>query len=283
MKIVLFIGYLPVIFKIEKAQNLFAVVSDIHSNIEAFDAVLADIKSKNINTIYCLGDIVGYGPNPLECTRKVADLCKFSIVGNHDYALVENSAWGFNKKAIDAIEYTRKVMSPGFFSSFFGDKKRLWAYLKNMQKVQKVEHFTFVHGSPLDPVFEYVTYEDADHLGFGYVKDFEGMFKEFDHICFNGHTHRPLVIVQEKNEYKAYRPEDIDGQYQIQKDVKALINAGSVGQPRDGNPHACYLTVNDDKLVQYHRIPYDIEKTAQKIYAIAELHDALGKRLFAGE
>ncbi|PCJ62844.1 MAG: phosphoesterase [Planctomycetota bacterium] len=261
---------------------MFAVVSDIHSNIEAFSVVLEDIKSKEIDTIYCLGDIVGYGPNPLECTRLVQQNCKFSIVGNHDFALVENSTYGFNKTASGAIDYCRKVMFPGFFS-FLNDKKKLWEFLKEMKKVEVVDNFKFVHGSPLDPVFEYVRLEDTEHLGFGYTLDFENMFKEFEHVCFNGHTHQPLVIIQEETEYKGYKPEDINGEYQIKEGVKALINAGSVGQPRDCNPQACYLTIDDNQLVKFNRLDYDVDKTAKKILDEPGLDDKLGHRLFLGE
>jgi len=261
---------------------LFAIVSDIHANLEAFSVVLEDIRSKGIETVYCLGDIVGYGPNPIECTRLVVKNCKFSIVGNHDYALIEGSTYGFNSKASNAIVFTRRVMMPGFFS-FLNDKKKLWAYLKNMKNTQKVDNFYFVHGSPLDPIFEYVQHEDTEHLGFGYTKDFEKMFQEFEHICFNGHTHKPLVIVQENNEYKSYIPENMNNEYQIKPGVKAMINAGSVGQPRDNNPNACYITVDDKNLVKYIRLKYDVEATAKKIYNNPDLHDWLGERLAKGE
>ena len=243
-----------------------AIISDIHANLEAFQAVLADIKEQGIDEIYCLGDVVGYGPNPRECIDLVMS-CKACLLGNHDQGALFDPE-GFNAGAERAIFWTRKMLETGDAA---GNERR-WEFLGELPRRIKEGELLFVHGSPRNPLNEYVFPEDIYNQ-----RKMERIFALIERYCFQGHTHIPGVFSEDLS-FKA--PPEIDFRYKL-GEQKVLINVGSVGQPRDGDNRACYVVLNDSH-VQFRRVEYDFSKTAAKIYDIPDLDNFLGDRLRDG-
>ena len=251
----------------------FAMISDIHSNIEALTRVFADIEEQGITEILCLGDVVGYGPNPVECTDLVMTKSRVTLKGNHDEALV-HGAYAFNVRAQKAIDWTRDQLKPGFFSG--SAVRRRWEYLTNLPLRHEEYGFQFIHGSPRDPTNEYIL---ATEIGFGPNDKFEEIFASFDKALFVGHTHLPCVITAD---YETATAGDLNYEWSMsENDVKVIVNIGSVGQPRDRDNRACYAIVDDDKI-RWRRVEYDFSKTIDKISRITQLDDALGARLKEG-
>ena len=244
-----------------------AIISDIHSNLEGLEAVLADIQSQEISEIFCLGDVIGYGPNPRECIDLVMQT-KVCILGNHDQGALFDPE-SFSSGAERAIFWTRDQLETGN-----GDPQatRRWDFLAELPRNHREEKMQFVHGSPRNPLNEYVFPEDIHN-----VKKFEKLFSLIQGTCFVGHTHIPGVFSESRN---FFRPPHIEYKYQLGNE-KTLINVGSVGQPRDGDPRSCYVVL-EDTTVNFRRVEYPFEKTAEKIHAIAELDDFLGDRLKLG-
>jgi len=252
---------------------LQAVVSDIHSNLEAMKVVLDDLLSKNISDIICLGDIVGYGPNPRECID-LATAFRISLLGNHEEALMEElRTHGFNPKATGAREWTYSQLDI-FHSQYKEENKRRWDFIGEMKHEYEENGVVYVHGSPCEPTREYIYPREALM-----ASKMERIFAAFETVCFVGHTHMPGVFTPD---LRFLRPEELGHLYRIPRDHKVLINVGSVGQPRDGDPRACYL-IWDGKAVVWRRLSYDAEKTAQKIFAIEGLDRTLGVRLRTGK
>ena len=249
----------------------FAVISDIHSNIEALQAVMDDIDRREIETIYCLGDVVGYGPDPEACVDLVQERCTFAIRGNHDDALF-NGADRFNPYARGAIRWTRDRLRPGFLRPRVNQRR--WRYLQEMSEEERVDDFYFVHGSPRDRLNEYIYRED---VFFNVDPKLQAIFDVVDRVLFVGHTHLPVVI---SDALRTYQPSEDQPQCRLQ-DEKYIINVGSVGQPRDRDPRACYVEYDAD-VVHYHRIEYDIEAVIRKIAKYDALDPILGSRLLDG-
>jgi predicted phosphodiesterase len=264
-----------------------ALISDIHANLEALEVVLADIKAQGIGEIYCLGDIIGYGPNPRECIDLVMEHCIFSLLGNHDQGALFDPD-GFNIGAERAIFWTREQLESPFDRS---NNERRWEYLGELPRTYRNGPFLFVHGSPRNPLSEYIFPEDIYNH-----RKMERLFQLVERYCFQGHTHVPGVFTEG---FQFYAPEEIDHEYTL-GDGKVMINVGSVGQPRDGDPRACYVILEDGQSegdgsgegpggspsgpvrLTFRRLPYDFEATIQKIYAIPELEPFLGDRLRQG-
>jgi len=246
---------------------LRAIISDIHGNLEALQAVLADIKAQGIDEILCLGDIVGYGPNPRECIDQVQQHCQICLLGNHDQGALFDPE-GFNAGAERAIFWTRKMLETG---DARGAELR-WEFLGELPRMHKDGDFLFVHGSARNPLNEYVFPEDIYNQ-----RKMESIFALVPKYCFQGHTHIPGVFTEELN---FFSPEELDFQYQL-TNTKVLINVGSVGQPRNGDSRASYVVL-DPPLVQFRRVDYDFEATAAKIYDIPDLDNFLGDRLRDG-
>ncbi|MEZ6056708.1 MAG: metallophosphoesterase family protein [Planctomycetaceae bacterium] len=244
-----------------------AIISDIHGNLEALENVLADIKEQGADEIYCLGDIIGYGPNPRECIDLVMKHCKVSIIGNHDQAALFDPE-GFNPGAERAIFWTRHTLESGDAESV----ERRWEYLGELPRMRREEQYMFVHGSARNPLNEYVFPEDIYNQ-----RKMDRIFSLVPNICFQGHTHIPGIFGEDLS---FLAPEEFNHRYEIGTG-KVLVNVGSVGQPRDGDNRSCYVLV-DGKTVTYRRVPYDFEKTAAKIYPIPELDNFLGDRLRDG-
>ena len=245
-----------------------AVISDVHSNFESLEAVLADIDAQGITEIYCLGDIVGYGPNPCECIDLVMK-CDVCLLGNHDQGALFDPE-GFNTGAERAIFWTREQLeNPKNGSNV---NARRWDFLGELPRNRREEDRLFVHGSARNPLNEYVFPEDIYNQ-----RKMEKIFALIERKCFQGHTHVPGVFTEG---LRFHSPEEIDHEYRF-GDEKIMVNVGSVGQPRDGDSRSCYVVL-EDEVLRFRRVGYDIDKTIQKIYDIPELDNFLGDRLREG-
>jgi len=257
---------------------MFAILSDIHSNIEALTTVLADIEKRGIKTIYCLGDVIGYGPNPKECLDLIIKKTKWCVLGNHDYAVFYEPT-NFNYGAEQASFWTRAVLEseeekqPRDQRWGFLGKLPMRRTLKNKDKT-KPAIIDFVHASPRRPINEYIFPDDV------YTNPLKVrlLFERIKHVCFVGHTHMPGVFLDEPD---FYLPTELNNVYPIIDSEKAIINIGSVGQPRDKDNRASYVYVNDNK-VHFVRLEYDFKTTMKKILAIKELDNFHAERLRNG-
>lgn len=239
----------------------YAIISDIHSNLEALTAVYNDIKKQAVEEILCLGDIVGYGPNPNECIEIVRAECSVVITGNHDYACLERSeVEHFNVFASQSIFWTIEVLSD-----------LALIYLAELPFEKKVANFNLVHASPDNPsVWNYILTLDQAIYNFSYFDE---------QVCFVGHTHKPTIFVEtEGKEYSRERKKHI----KINKDERYLINVGSVGQPRDSNAAASYAIFDTDNMeYELRRVNYDFRKTQKKMME-SNLPNFLIERLASG-
>ena len=244
-----------------------ALISDIHANLIALEAVLRDIQAQGLTEIFCLGDVIGYGPDPCECLDKVIGLCQITILGNHDQAALFDPD-GFNPVALQAVYWTRKQLEGGEASS----TNRRWDFLGELPRTYNEGDYLFVHGSPREPTNEYVFPEDVYNQ-----RKMDAMFERIVKYCFQGHTHIPGIFTMER---EFLTPDDVSHQFRLGDD-KVMINVGSVGQPRDNDPRACYVVL-DDNIVNFRRVEYDVDATARKIYDTPDLDDTLGNRLRTG-
>jgi len=247
-----------------------AIISDIHGNYEALTSVLADIDGQGVDDLYCLGDIIGYGPNPRECLDEIMKRATVTILGNHDQAALFDPD-GFNPVALQAIYWTRDQLETSAGSPELIDKR--WDFLGERPRAKTEGKLLFVHGSPREPTNEYVFPEDVYNQ-----RKMDALFSRFDHYCFQGHTHIPGVFVESR---EFITPEECDMRYQL-GDGKVMVNVGSVGQPRDGNSDSCYIIIHDETEIEFRRVGYSVDTTADKIYAVAELDNMLGDRLKSG-
>jgi predicted phosphodiesterase len=250
-----------------------ALISDIHSNFEALTAVLEDIERQNVTDIYCLGDIIGYGPNPRECIDRVRQ-CQVVLLGNHDQGAMFDPD-GFNAPAEKAIFWTRSQLE---YSSEPRQKRaERWDFLAERPRMHKENGFLYVHGSARNPLNEYVFPEDIYNQ-----RKMDRIFALVDRYCFQGHTHVPGVFTEALPEdlYQFHAPDEIDFSHKLDN-RKTLCNVGSVGQPRDRDWRACYVLL-DGNTIRFRRVEYNVHKTIQKIKAIKELDDFLGDRLRDG-
>ncbi|MDH7599501.1 MAG: metallophosphoesterase family protein [Sedimentisphaerales bacterium] len=257
---------------------MFAILSDIHANLEALTAVLQDIARRQIKEIYCLGDVVGYGPNPVECLDLIIEKTRWCVLGNHDYATLYEPT-NFNYGAEQATFWTREVLEMRRDQ----DKNDLrWQFLGSlpMRKILKMDLegqevvMEFVHASPRRPINEYVFPDDV----YANPAKIRMLFDRIQHICFVGHTHMPGVFLEEPD---FYLPDELGQSYPIVEGEKAIINIGSVGQPRDRDNRASYVYV-DGNRVHFVRVPYDYETTIKKILAIEQLDRFNAERLRDG-
>jgi len=241
-----------------------AILSDIHGNLAAFEAVLEDIDRQKVDRIISLGDVVGYGPRPVECLKLVMERCAFSLLGNHEYAVLRGPE-GFNPIAVEAINWTKRQIT---------DPDQLF-YLSSLKAAKLEQNILYVHGSAEDPLMEYVR-DPEDHAQFvKFVEDLRRDFQRFD-LCFTGHNHRAFLGTTDAFLF----PHEVVSKFHV-KGRKLYICVGSVGQPRDDRPKSSYATFDGD-VVEYHRVAYDIERTAREIKA-AGLHPFLAERLFLGQ
>jgi predicted phosphodiesterase len=257
---------------------MFAVISDIHSNLEALTTVLGDIEKRGIKTIYCLGDVVGYGPDPRQCLDLIIDKTRWCVLGNHDYAALYEPT-NFNYAAEQASFWTREVLETDRQAA---SREKHWSFLGElpMRRTLKTKLgkdtaiIDFVHASPRRPINEYIFPDDV------YTNPIKVslLFEQVRHICFIGHTHLPGVFLDEPD---FYLPDELGDVYPIIEDEKAIINIGSVGQPRDKDSRASYAYVNEN-VVHFVRLEYDIKTTIKKIKAIEQLDNFQAERLLEG-
>lgn len=245
----------------------FAIISDIHANLPALRAVMDDIVGRGISRIVCLGDVVGYGPDPGECWRLVTEKCDIVIRGNHDHALGSGDMARFHPRARNAIVWTKKRLLEE------ADGEAIIEGIASLPRSESEGDFLFVHGSPAGPTMDYLLPGDSF--------DRQRMSREFalvEQYAFNGHSHIPGVI---QRGMRFMPPEALPGYRYRLGGKQAIVNVGSVGQPRDGNPKSCYITIQDGH-VNYHRVHYDAESVCRRIISIPDLDPFLGQRLLAG-
>lgn len=215
------------------------VISDVHANLVALDAVLADAGTWDV--VWSLGDLVGYGPQPNECIERLLDLEHVAIAGNHDWgALGKLDLAEFNVDARQANLWTRDRLSP-----------RSWSFLDTLPEVLVEGEFTLAHGSPRYPIWEYIVYASVACLNFQHFAT---------STCLVGHTHLPVVFVWSSDEAEDCRalPIHADGEVAL-GDERYIINPGSVGQPRDGDPRAAYLLLDTEtRAIEHRRVAYDV-------------------------
>jgi diadenosine tetraphosphatase ApaH/serine/threonine PP2A family protein phosphatase len=212
--------------------------------------------------------VIGYGPNPRECID-LAMKCNICLLGNHDQAALFDPE-GFNTGAERAIFWTRdQLEKPGEDPEV---QAKRWDFLGELPRNYREDGLLFVHGSPRNPLNEYVFPEDIYNK-----RKMEKIFSLVERFCFQGHTHVPGVFTES---LQFFSPEEINHQYRL-SDERAMFNVGSVGQPRDGDYRSCYVVLDED-LVTYRRVDYPVEQTIKKIYETPELDNFLGDRLREG-
>jgi diadenosine tetraphosphatase ApaH/serine/threonine PP2A family protein phosphatase len=268
---------------------LTALISDLHSNLPALETALADARSRGARRFVCLGDMIGYGARPRECLDLVMALCcsdardpagesgsgpleaGLCLQGNHEYALLE-SAEDFNPKARAAIEWTRTALNEGEERE---RSYRYWDFLGSLAPVERDERALFVHGSPRDPVREYILPRDVKNPG-----KMQDCYRRMDRpVCFVGHSHVPAVYFADGG---LHRPSGTEGPIDLGLEGRrAIVNVGSVGQPRDGDPRLSYALF-DGERVTFVRLEYDIASAAAAIRAVPELPEYLAERLAIG-
>ena len=225
----------------------YLILSDIHSNLEAFEAVLDD--AGPVDQVWCLGDVVGYGPDPNGCVAQLRSLDHLCVAGNHDWATVGKlDLSDFNPDAREANLWNRKHLSPSNL-----------AYLESLPETLVQGDFTLLHGSPRHPIWEYIIYASTAEVN----------FEHFDtRYCLVGHTHTPMIFRRHQREdgqdSEALAP-TLDQPLELGSE-RLIINPGSVGQPRDGDPRASYAILDDEGLtIEHRRVAYSWERTQAKM------------------
>jgi predicted phosphodiesterase len=248
-----------------------AILSDIHSNLPALEAVLESIDASGAEQIWCLGDVVGYGADPDECARLVAERCAVSLAGNHDLAVIEEiDVSTFSPAAADAVHWTQHNCA-----------ETTLAYLRGLKPADTGREVALYHASPRDPVWEYVLATDqaADCLAVQAAR-----------VSLIGHSHIALFFhdptdgAQGGAGADGVLGEQAWGGRELElSEGRWLVNPGSVGQPRDGDPRAAWLELDTELWsATYHRLDYDIGRAAAAILA-AELPKHLAERLYVGQ
>ena len=280
-----------------------ALISDIHANLEALQTVLADIDQR-IDTskgdqIWNLGDIIGYGPNPVECADLVAKRCRWSLLGNHDYGVLYEPT-NFNAVAERAAYWTREQFEAESARDQAGAVKR-WEFLGKLRVRVSEGPFLCVHGTPRRPINEYLFPEDAESSPGKMADIFKRIRSSGAHYCLVGHTHVPGVFTEDGDFYFAKEMKNQTWDFKLSsapaktdsdspdavegpRPERLVINPGSVGQPRDLDPRASYAIIDAEeaqdehgqpvirpRAVQFFRLEYDIATTRAKIAAVAEV------------
>jgi diadenosine tetraphosphatase ApaH/serine/threonine PP2A family protein phosphatase len=240
-------------------------------------AVLADIDARNIKQVICLGDVIGYGPEPRECMDLVISRSQTTLLGNHDYAVLFEPN-KFNIGAESACYWTRQQLDDEKDAALRAKRLDFMGsqIIKHVMdgKSWNVGEMVFVHASPRRPVNEYIFPDDV----YSNPARIASCFDRFSHVCFVGHTHVPGVFLETPD---FYSPDEVSGVWEFSGPRKVLINVGSVGQPRDRDPRASYVVV-EPGLARFVRVEYDVESVVQKVLAVPELDNYLGTRLRDG-
>jgi len=252
-----------------------AILSDIHSNLPALEAVLADVEGAGVGELWCLGDVVGYGAQPDECAGLVAERCTLCLVGNHDLAVLgELDISSFSPAASAAVRWTRESAKPETLD-----------FLRGLDPAEETRNVALYHASPRDPVWEYVLWPDQAA---------ECIAIQAARVSLIGHSHVALFFVMgEDRRPPGSQSPDVE---EVARGAQAgagtrldlsegrwLVNPGSVGQPRDGDPRAAWLELDTSKWeATYHRVEYEIDRAAAAIEA-TDLPEHLARRLYVGQ
>ncbi len=253
-----------------------AIVSDIHANLPALEVVLADAESAGVDQLWCLGDVVGYGAHPDECASLIAERCALCLVGNHDLAVLgELDDSAFSPAAAAAVRWTRETARPETIE-----------FLRGLAPADESRDVALYHASPRDPIWEYVLWPDQAA---------ECIAVQAARVSLVGHSHVALFFVVAENGDRGPRGQEIEledvargaqasaGTRLDLSEGRWLINPGSVGQPRDGDPRAAWMELDTDAWeATYHRVEYEIDRAAEAI-AASELPEHLAKRLYVGQ
>jgi predicted phosphodiesterase len=252
-----------------------AILSDIHANLPALEAVLGDVDGAGVAELWCLGDVVGYGAQPDECAELVADRCALCLVGNHDLAVLgELDISSFSPAAAAAVRWTQQSARDGTLD-----------FLRRLEPADESRDVALYHASPRDPVWEYVLWPDQAA---------ECIAVQAARVSLIGHSHVALFFVVAENRRPApgrsVEMEDAARGAQAGSGTRLdlsegswLVNPGSVGQPRDGDPRAAWLELDTDSWeATYHRVEYEIDRAAAAIEA-TDLPEHLARRLYVGQ
>ena len=225
----------------------YLVISDVHSNYPALQTVLTN--AAPFDAILFLGDLVGYGPNPNECVERLQEFSLTAIVGNHDWGVIGRAdLYVFNSDAHEAIMWTQREI--------YADNR---SFLSDLPTTVRIDDMMLAHGSPRDPIWEYLVDSYAAMESFK-AHDFQ--------LAFVGHTHLPLIFEWDEQAEEAHLilPE-LETPIEI-GDRRLIVNPGSVGQPRDGDPRASYVMLDTEaQTLVYHRVPYAVEMTQERMRA----------------
>ncbi|HCC68318.1 MAG TPA: hypothetical protein DEP99_00295 [Nitrospiraceae bacterium] len=223
----------------------YAIISDVHGNLEALKSVFKAISRGGVNSIWFLGDAVGYGPNPNECAAILKEKTQFQVAGNHDHAVIgRTDIEYFNPYAKAAIKWTKNIMT-----------EKNASILKDLPITKRIkdEGILLVHATPKEPQkWHYMfTLQDA-RLNFRFF---------LEKLCFIGHTHQPSIVEHSPRGKLTVYMDSVE----IKDNHRYIVNAGSVGQPRDGNPDASYVICSKNSI-EVKRVPYDILLTQKKMH-----------------
>jgi predicted phosphodiesterase len=241
----------------------YGLFSDVHSNLEAMTTVLNAMKAEGVDDFLCLGDFVGYYSNPNEVIEMITSLkCWKMVLGNHDAACIGKTPLSkFNVPAAEAITWTKARLKP-----------QSYRFLENLRMREEIGDIQLVHSSPFQSEeWHYLIQKEEIERNFRYFQGF---------ICFFGHVHKPFIAEQRPDGSVEILPQT---EYNLKKDCRYLVNVGSVGQPRDGNPQTCYLLYDTStQNLAIRRINYDFETTVKKTLE-AGLPEYLAQRLKTGK
>lgn len=247
----------------ETDTRRIALISDIHGNLPAFQAVLAAVKEEGADEIWCLGDLVGYGAQPNECVELAAESVQLCLIGNHDLVVIDRlDISDFSPNAAVAAQWTKEQLADG-----------PRAYLEKLQPEDRTQAIGLYHGSPRDPIWEYVLSSMAAS---------ECIDEMDNRVGAVGHSHVALAFWRKGGSATAGAPSEAGTQLDLSSE-RWLINPGSVGQPRDGDPRASWALVDlGSWIATWHRVEYPIDQAADAIRAAA-LPKQLADRLYYGQ
>jgi len=239
----------------------YGFFSDVHANLEALKACIIDFRSEKLDKVFFLGDAVGYGPFPDECVKLINEVAAVKLMGNHDYAalgLMETDF--FNQYAAESMGWTKNSIS-----------RKTVEIMANFELRYEIENVLLVHSSPKDPeTWHYILDMDDAKESFDYFKH---------RMCLIGHTHRPFIVQLDGTGEAVLSRQSEET---LSDDKRYLVNIGSVGQPRDGDPRSCYLIYDTQtSIIRHKRVAYNVKAT-QKDMARVGLPEYLIERLAVG-
>lgn len=245
-----------------------ALLSDLHANQEALEAVLKDVGEQSVEEVWCLGDVVGYGGSPQVVLDLIEGRTRTIVKGNHDHAVATGETLDFNPIAASAARMHAQMLTPP-------ERARLYALPTTLTRHVGDREILLAHGSPEDPISEYVRPDDAPHR--------QPTWSGIADVILLGHTHLPFAALPKPGGASAWKAQGfLDVTAATSADAPLVVNPGSVGQPRDNDPRASYAVLDfTQRVVSLHRVAYDVESAAQAIRR-AGLDHALALRLFRG-